>query len=109
MRSNNWSVDSSNNIVTINSGTGGKFKTVNDFTTGDFNGYAFYTPTGKKRNVLASVKQGSAINLTLDVLDVDDFSTDGGTTLIPDYVNVVPDAEEVEYYLHQILMITGII
>jgi hypothetical protein len=96
MRSNNWSIDSSNNILTINSGVGGKFKTVNDFTNGDFDGWVVYTATAKKRKVLSSVKQGSAINLTLDVLDVDDFSADGGATFYLSYITIVPDCEEVE-------------
>jgi hypothetical protein len=37
-RSDNFSIDSSNNIVTFNSGLGGKYKSVNDFQNGDLVG-----------------------------------------------------------------------
>lgn len=96
MRSSNWSVNSSQNILVINSGLGGKFKTVNDFTDGDFNGWRVYTANGKYSIVVDSVKQGGAINLTLDVLDMDNYSVDGGVTFLTQTVLVVPNCEEVE-------------
>lgn len=102
MRSQNWAVDSSKNIVTLfGSATGGKFKTVDDFTNGDFDGWRIYTRNGNYSRVSSSIKQGQAINLTLDVLDVDNYSDDGGITfnnqgVDSDWVLVVPDCEEVE-------------
>lgn len=96
MRSDNWSIDSANNIVTFNSGLGGKFKTVNDFTNGDLNGFRLYTPNGQYHRILTSIKQGSAINFKTDVLEVNNFSNDGGDTLITGTLLVVPDCEEVE-------------
>lgn len=99
MRTANWSVDSSRNILTLISATGGRYKSVNDFVDGDFNGWRAYTANGKYSRITNSVKQGSAINLTLDVLDVDNYSADGGQTFyssIGQGVVVVPDAEEVE-------------
>jgi len=100
MRSQNWTVDSSQNILTLQSALGGKFKTVDDFTNGDFNGWRVYFANGNYHNVISSVKQGSAINLTLDVLDVDNLSTDGGQTFNntgadADYVLVVPNCEQI--------------
>ena len=100
MRSNNWSVDTSNNIVTMQSGGGGTYKTVSQFTNGDFDGHRLYTPKGNYRKILSSVKQGSAINFTLDVLDIDDFSTNGGGVFIADFINVVPDCEEIEVFFN---------
>lgn len=102
MRSKNWAIDSSKNIVTLfGSSIGGRFKTVNDFTDGDFNGWRVYTENGVYSKVVSSVKQGQAINLTVDVLDVDNYSIDGGITFNNtgtnnQWVLVVPDCEEVE-------------
>jgi hypothetical protein len=97
MRSTNWSVDSSQNIVTMfGSSTGGSFKTTDDFTNGDFNGWRLYSANGRYRKVISSIKQGSAINLYLDVLDIDDYSNDGGTTFTGKELLVVPNADEVE-------------
>lgn len=102
MRSQNWAVDSSKNIVTLfGSASGGVFKTVDDFTNGDFDGWRIYTQNGKYSKISSSIKQGQAINLTLDILDVDDYSLDGGITFNnqeqnADWVLVVPDVEEIE-------------
>jgi hypothetical protein len=97
MRSTNWAVDSSLNIVTLfGSSTGGSFKTIDDFTDGDFNGWRLYTSNGKYSKVVNSIKQGAAINCYLDHLDVDHFSLDGGITFITDTVLIVPDADAVE-------------
>lgn len=97
MRSTNWSVDSSQNIVTLfGSSMGGSFKTTDDFTNGDFNGWRLYSSNGKYRRVVNSIKQGSAINLYLDVLDVDDYSTDGGETFTGKQLVCVPNADSVE-------------
>lgn len=96
MRSSNWSIDTSNNIVIFNTGEGGKFKSVEDFTNGDFDGFRLYTPTGKYHKVISSAKQGSAINLTLDNLDADNFSDNGGITTLNKTLVCVPDADEIE-------------
>jgi hypothetical protein len=97
MRSSNWSVDSSQNIITFfGSSQGGSFKTTDDFTDGDFNGWRLYTKSGKYRMIVNSIKQGSAINLYLDTLDVDDYSTDGGNTFTGAELLAVPDCDSVE-------------
>lgn len=97
MRSTNWSVDSSQNIVTLfGSSIGGSFKTIDDFTDGDFNGWRLYTTNGKYARIINSLKQGSAINCYVDVLDVDNFSNDGGTTFTSTEVLATPDCDEVE-------------
>lgn len=101
MRSQNWSVDSSQNILTLfGSATGGKYKDPSDFQNGDFDGWRVYTQkNGKYSKVISSVKQGSAINLSLDVLDVDNYSPDGGNTFDSSngaYVLVVPDADSID-------------
>lgn len=99
MRSKNWAVDSSKNILTLfGSSLGGRFKSVEDFTNGDFDGWRVYTENGNYSYIVSSIKQGQAINLTLDVLDVDNYSSDGGITFKSnsEWVLVVPDCEEVE-------------
>ncbi|WP_291911000.1 hypothetical protein [Chitinophaga sp. CB10] len=97
MRTQNWSVDTSFNMLTLLGGaTGGIYKSTEDFTNGDFNGWRVYFPNGNYRRVISSVKQGQAINLQLDVLDVNDVSADGGETFFTgQYMLVVPDCEHV--------------
>lgn len=100
MRSQNWSVDTNLRQLTLfGSATGGKFKTVADFTDNDFNGWRVYTQNGKYSKVLSSTKTGSAINLVLDVLDIDNYSDDGGVTINAsngEWVLVVPDADSID-------------
>lgn len=96
MRSTNWGIDSSQGIVTLfGSATGGNFKTIDDFTNGDFNSWRLYTQDGKYVRVYNSIKQGGAINLYVDLLDVDSFSADGGSTFIAQELLVVPNADEI--------------
>ena len=96
-RSQNWSINSTTNTLTMSSGNGGKFKTVEDFTNGDFNGWRLYAPDGTYSKIISSVKQGNAINLQVDLLDIDHYSNDGGLTfLINEFVVVTPNAEEIE-------------
>jgi hypothetical protein len=96
-RSNNWTIDSATNRVTIISGQGGKFKDTTYFVNGDFDGWRLYA----KNNVGAttyssygiiktSSKAGSQINLILDTLDPVVFS-DTAQELV-----VVPDAESIQ-------------
>lgn len=102
MRSQNWSVDSSKNIVTIfGSATGGRYKDLSHFSDGDFDGWRLYNAKGTYSIISSSIKQGQAINLTLDVLDVDNFSDDGGVTFRDngpnaDWLLVTPNAESIE-------------
>lgn len=95
-RSTNYSVNSNLNILTIIGGQGGKYKTVNDFTDGDFDGCRVYTSDGKYSIIKSSIKTGGQINCTLDVLDIDKYSNDGGSTFTGSQVVITPDAEEIE-------------
>lgn len=94
-RSSNWTTNVNTNILTINGGFGGKFKTVADFTDDDFNGWRVYTKDGQYARIISSVIVGSQINLTLDSLDIDSYSSDGGTTFISQELHIVPDCDEV--------------
>jgi len=97
MRSSNWSINSAQNILTLSSSLGGRFKATSDFTNGDFDEWRAYTSNGNYSRIISSVKQGQAINLTLDTLDIDNYSNDGGLSFnTTEYVLVVPDCEEVE-------------
>lgn len=96
-RSNNWTVNSNTNVLTLSTGLGGKYKSVSDFVNGDFDGWRLYYPNGKYSRIVTSVTSGAAINLTLDTLDVDNLSVDGGNTFeTSKYVIAVPNAEEIE-------------
>jgi microcystin-dependent protein len=99
LRSQNWDINSSLNTVTISSGLGGIFKSVGDFTDGDFNGWRLYAPNGTYSKIISSIKQGNAINCKLDQLDVDNFSTNGGETFVStlgQYINITPNADDIE-------------
>jgi microcystin-dependent protein len=96
VRTDSWSIDSTNNAVIFNTAIGGKYKSVNDFVNGDLTGGRLYFPNGKYRRILSTLKQGSAINFALDVLDINDVSADGGETFIQGNMCAVPDCEEVE-------------
>jgi hypothetical protein len=105
MRTQNWAVDSTRNIVTFfGSAMGGRFKTIDNFTDGDFDGWRLYVAGGKYSRVLSSIKQGQAINLTLDILDIDQYSSDGGVTFNnqganADWLLATPNVEEIEIQL----------
>lgn len=97
MRSTNWSVDTSSNILTLyGSSLGGRYKSVGDFQDGDFNGWRVYTENGSYSRVVSSVKSGNAINLLLDILEVNDYSETGGLTFLSQEVLICPDVDFVE-------------
>lgn len=95
-RSNNWTIDSSANRLTIIAGNGGKFKDTSYFTNGDFDGWRVYAKNSDNWShyaiVKASSKSGSQINLILDHLDPDVFS-DPTQEII-----VAPDADSIEIF-----------
>lgn len=98
-RSSNWAVNSATNTLTLSSGLGGKYKSITDFTNGDFDGWRLYYQNGSYSRIVTSVKQGNAINLVLDHLEVNDLSVDGGNTFeTTQTVIAVPDTEEVEIF-----------
>lgn len=100
MRSSSWSIDSTQNIVTLFGGSlGGSYKITDNFVNGDFNGYRLYSSKANAyRTIVNSTKQGSSINLQLDVLDIDDYSNDGGQTFIGDLL-VTPDYDSIQIRL----------
>lgn len=91
-RSSNWTIDTNTNKITLNAGEGGKFKTVNDFTTNDFNGYRIYTKDGSYSLIKSSIKSGGQINLILDTLDYKKYSIDPSQELL-----ITQNAEEIEF------------
>ena len=90
-RSSNFTYDSSLRKLTINAGSGGRFKSTADFTTGDFDGWLVYDRAGVWRKIISSTISGSDINLFLDILDPSDAYE------VTDTVAIVPDAEEIEF------------
>ena len=95
-RSDNWTVNASLNRFTISSGEGGRYHSTADFVDGSFNGWRLYWSDGSYSGIISSIKDGSQINLTLDVLDVDKVSDDGGATFNNYTALVTPNCEEVE-------------
>ncbi|HPI18725.1 MAG TPA: hypothetical protein PKY56_00005, partial [Candidatus Kapabacteria bacterium] len=91
-RSSNWIVDTSLNLVTLNSGSGGRYKNTSLFNDGDFNGWRLYVPDGTYYKIYQSVKSGTAINLYLETLDYSKFSTYASQELI-----ITPNAEQIEF------------
>lgn len=90
--SDNWTINTNTNLVTLNSGSGGKFLTTSDFTNGDFDGWRLYLKDGSYLNISASSRSGSQINLTVDVLDSSKFTD---TTY---KLTVAPNVEEIELF-----------
>ncbi|HNQ20234.1 MAG TPA: hypothetical protein PKI46_04130, partial [Bacteroidales bacterium] len=90
-RSDNWSVDTTQNLVTINSGLGGILKENNlsEFTNGMFDGWRLYVKSGRYFKITSSSKTGTQLNLRLDYLDFKEFILDS-------FITIVPDVEEIE-------------
>lgn len=76
LRSDNFSFDPNQNKITINGGLGGKYKDSSYFNNGDFNSWRLYLFNSSDRfyKINTSTKSGSSIILSLDTLNVDDFS-----------------------------------
>lgn len=91
IRSLNFSIDTSQQLLTILGGSGGGIiKDTTDFIDGQLDGYIVYTKDGGSSRVLSSVKQGQSINLFLDSLIIDSYSSDGGVTFIDQALSIVP-------------------
>jgi len=91
-RTKNWTVDTTQNIITINTGLGGILKEgdVSKFVNGMFDGWRIYSTSGKYSRITSSTKTGTFINIKLDYLDINLFSTPG------EELHIVPDVEEIE-------------
>lgn len=92
LRTTNWSFNAKLNLVTINSGEGGRYKPtdVSLFTDGDLDGWRVYTDNGKFSIVTSSSKSGGQINLYLNGANLDDYEDTTQQLL------VTPNAEEIE-------------
>lgn len=90
-RSTNWSLDTTQNLITISSGLGGILKEndVTFFVNGMFDGWRLYTKSGKYYRVTSSTKSGIQLNIKLDFLDFSEFG-------VGDELHIVPDVEEIE-------------
>ena len=94
MRSNNWTINTNLNTLTLQTSQGGKYKSAAQFNDGDFNGWRVYLPaSGTYIRVVSSVKSGTQINLALETFDPNLFAN----TL--QEVVVTPDAESIEFAL----------
>jgi|GEM_PF-3094240 len=90
-RSTNWSLDTTQNLFTIDSGIGGILKQndVTYFVNGMFDGWRLYAKSGKYSRIISSTKTGTQLNIRVDYVDYDEF-------LSPtDEIHIVPDVEEI--------------
>jgi hypothetical protein len=91
---NSWTINSSARIVSLLGFSGGRMKTTANFNNNDFDFHRLYLPSGEFVRILSSTKNGSQVDLLVDVLDPSKFvAVNGINSLI-----VVPDAEEVEFH-----------
>lgn len=95
MRITSESRNYTNNKTTINSGNGGIYTNTNAFTTGDFDGWRYYYQNGDWSRIISSLKNGSGIDLQLDILKSESIG-----------VMICPNAEEIE--INMFYFIAGI-
>lgn len=90
-RTKNWSLDTTQNKITINSGLGGILKenVLTNYVNGSFDGWRLYTKSGIYYRVVSSNKSGSQLNIILDFMDPNNFA-------LSDELWIVPDVEEIE-------------
>jgi hypothetical protein len=103
LRSSNWSINTNTNTLTISGPiVGGKYRDITTVPSGIFNGWRVYTSNGLYSRIVSSSTSGSAINLVLDILNIDNYYT-GGTANSVNIINqqllVVPDSEEISIKL----------
>lgn len=91
VKAQSWTINASARIVSLLGFEGGRMKTTADFQNGDFNYWKIYLPNGKFVRVLSSVKNGTQVDCSVDMLDPNDFSPNTEPLI------VVPDAEEIEF------------
>jgi hypothetical protein len=88
-RFESWTLDTSSKRISILIGQGGIYKDTSYFQNGDFNGWRLYSKNGKYQNIIDSIKTGTQIVITLDVLNPEDYI--GGDLLF-----ACPSYEEIE-------------
>lgn len=81
--SNNWTYNTSLNLLTLNAASGGLLKTTDDFVNGSFDGWRVILTTGRSAKVISSVKAGNQINLTLDSMLVQYFPANYPLSIVP--------------------------
>ena len=97
VKGNTWSVDATLNEVFLSNADGGLIKDVSSIISGQFNGWRLYSPKGTYGVIQSTTPSGGGVKCRLDYLNIDDFSSDGGTTLYSQPVLITPDAEEIEF------------
>lgn len=88
-RFSSFTIDTSSKRLSILIGNGGVYKDTSFFQNGDFTGWRLYSKNGKFQTIIDSIKTGTQIVITLDVLNIDDY-TQG------DLLFIAPPFEEIE-------------
>jgi hypothetical protein len=95
MRSTNWVINSELRRITIISCVeSGKYKDVSQFIDNDFNGWRIYSKDGSYKKIVDSTLSGGQINLILNSLDPDDYTS-------TDELVIVPDVESIQIRFRQ--------
>lgn len=84
-----WTIDTSAKRISILIGNGGKYKDTSQFQNGNFNGWRLYSKNGKYQTIIDSIKTGTQIIITLDVLNPEDYANN-------DLLFACPPYEEIE-------------
>jgi hypothetical protein len=88
-RFSSFTIDTSSKRISILIGQGGVYKDTSFFQNGDFTGWRLYSKNGKHQTIIDSIKTGTQIVVTLDVLDIDDYTSG-------DLLFITPPFEEIE-------------
>lgn len=90
-------IDRINSQMTVTAGSGGAFKSVADFTNGDFDGWRlYYNNSGEYSTILSSVLSSGNILLTFDSIPQAIGSNLFTTELNNEGIYICPNAEEIE-------------
>lgn len=87
-RTESWTVDTASKRISILIGQGGIYKNTSNFKDGDFNGWRLYFKNGSFVNITDSIKSGTQIVITTDVLNPDSFNEDERLLICPPYENI---------------------
>ena len=88
MRFSVYTIDPSLKKVSVLIGLGGTFKDTSFFNSGDFDNWRLYAKNGSWRTITQSIKTGTQIVLTLDILDPDDYGLADELFIAPPYERI---------------------
>lgn len=104
----NWNVNSNSKQLVINSCYGGIIKNINNITnTNLFVGWRVYTKSGNFYTIQSTRSQGNSISFVLNKLDINEFSSDGGSTFLNYSLKILPPYEQIDLRITPTQNFTG--